>query len=47
MAKSENTKVEKKKSERQKTDTKASLIKTKNIIKEIVVPGKLVNIVAK
>lgn len=37
MAKSENTKVEKKKSERQKTDTKASLIKTKNIIKEIII----------
>ena len=37
MAKSEKTKVEKKKSERQKTDTKASLIKTKNIIKEIII----------
>lgn len=37
MAKSENTKVEKKKSERQKTDTKVSLIKTKNIIKEIII----------
>ena len=37
MAKSEKTKAEKKKSEGQKTDTKASLIKTKNIIKEIII----------
>ena len=37
MAKSEKTNVEKKKSERQKTDTKASLIITKNIIKEIII----------
>lgn len=37
MAKSEKTNVEKKKSERQKIDTKASLIKTKNIIKEIII----------